>query len=276
MSNERGETVRIAVGQMHCVPRDVPANLLRIERIVRGAADDMARLVVIPETATTGYFMGDQLASLAEPEDGPTVHALAALAAATRVYLAVGMAVIADNRVYDAQLLLGPDGRLLATYRKTHLFAAEREWYAAGDAPLVVETEIGRIGMSICYDLVFPEYMRRLVDMGAEIVLNSTNWITDAWQRDVWGWSGPVVQALAATRALENGVWLAMSDCVGPEGSFDSLGHSCIAAPSGRIVASLAHGQGFVAANIVRSGVDLDRWRSIATYRQDRRPELYT
>ena len=276
MKGSGGETTRVAVGQMHCALGDVPANLVRIERIVRGAAETGAKLIVMPETATTGYFMGDRLEALAEPEDGPTARTLAALAAECGLHLAVGMAMRDNGRTYDAQLLFGPDGRLLANYRKAHLFAAERHWYAAGDAPVVVETGVGRIGMSVCYDLVFPEYIRRLVDLGAELVINSTNWITDSWQWETWGWSGPVVQALAATRALENGVWLAMADCVGPEEGFDSLGHSCIAAPSGRVIASLAHGQGFVAADVLRSGPDLDRWRGIATYLQDRRPELYS
>jgi predicted amidohydrolase len=122
---------------------------------------------------------------------------------------------------------------------------------------------------------MFPGYIRRLVDLGAELVINSTNWITDRWQRDVWGWSGSVVQGLAATRALENGVWLAMADCVGRENDFDSLGHSCIAAPSGRLIASLAEGEGVAVGDIALASPDLDRWRSIATYRQDRRDELY-
>ena len=270
-----GLTTRIAVGQMHCVPGDVPANLLRIERIVRMAAEEGAELVIMPETATTGYFMGDRLRALAEPPDGTTGCRLAALAADCAVHLAVGVAIRDGGNIYDAQLLFGPDGGLLATYRKAHLFAAEREWYSAGDAPTVVETAIGKLGMTICYDLIFPEYIRRLVDLGAGLIINSTNWIADTWQRETWGWSGPVVQGLAATRALENGVWLAMANCIGPEGGFDSLGHSCIAAPSGQVVASLAHGEGFVAADALRSGEDLERWHSIATYLQDRRPELY-
>jgi predicted amidohydrolase len=66
-----------------------------------------------------------------------------------------------------------------------------------------------------------------------------------------------------------------MANCIGPEGGFHSLGHSCIAAPSGQVVASLAHGEGFVSADALRSGKDLERWHSIATYLQDRRPELY-
>lgn len=266
---------RIAVGQMNPQPGRVEENLAQIAAIVRGAAAAGAQLAVLPETATTGYFINDRLAELAEPEDGPAAQRLGRLAAECGLHLAIGMAVTGRDGFHDAMLLFGPDGTRLATYRKAHLFSAERDFYAPGNSPTVVETAIGRIGLTVCYDLIFPDYVRTLVALGADIVINSTNWISDAWQRETWGWTGPVVQALAGTRALENGVWLAMADCVGPEADFLSLGHSCIAAPSGRILASVGQGQGFATADIFHEGADLERWRAIATYRQDRRPELY-
>ena len=269
------ESARLAVAQMHCVPGDVDANLAIIERLVRLAAADGANLVVVPETATTGYFISDRLAELAEPENGPTAKRLGALAHECSIHIACGMAIADGGKHYDAQLLFAPDGARLATYKKAHLFSAEREWYTAGNEPLVVETAIGRIGMTVCYDLLFPEYVRRLVDLGADIIINSTNWITNDFQRDVWGWSGPTVQSLAAVRALENGVWLAMASCVGPEWEFDSIGHSCVVAPSGKVLASAGSGQGIAAADAVFESENLDRWKEIATYLADRRPELY-
>lgn len=267
--------VKVAVAQMHCVPGDVAANLATIESLVGLAARDGARLVVVPETATTGYFISDRLDKLAEPDDGPSAQRLAEIARSAKVHLAVGMAISDAGKYYDAQLLFGPDGARLATYRKAHLFSAERESFAAGNTPTVVETAIGRIGMTICYDLIFPEYTRRLVDLGADLIINSTNWITDAFQRDTWGWGGSTVQALAKTRALENGVWLAMANCIGPEWKFESIGHSCVVAPSGKIVASAGEGQGVAIAEAVFQSEALDRWKSIATYLGDRRPELY-
>lgn len=228
----RSSPIRVAVVQLHPVPDDVAGNVARISALVRAAAADGAQLAIVPETATTGYFIADRLDRLAEPEDGPTATALGALAGDCGIHLAAGMAIAADGAHYDAQLLFGTDGRRLATYRKVHLFAAERQWYGAGDRPMVVETPIGRIGLSVCYDFIFPDFIRRLAEMGADIVINSTNWIADGFQRETWGWSGPMVEALARTRALENGVWLAMANCIGPEAGFDSLGHSCVVAPS--------------------------------------------
>ena len=143
----------------------------------------------------------------------------------------------------------------------------------------MVETVLGKIGMTVCYDFIFADYVRRLADLGADLIVNSTNWISDAYQRETWGWSGPVIQGLAATRALENGTFVAMANRVGDEElapglSFTSLGHSCIAAPSGKILAALAEGEGLAVARIDIAQEDLDRWRAIATYREDRRPEL--
>lgn len=267
--------VRTAVVQMHPIPGDVTGNVARISTMVRAAAADGARLIVAPETATTGYFIADRLDRLAEPEDGPTATALAHLARDCEVHLAVGMAIVADGAHFDAQLLFGPDGRQLATYRKVHLFAAERQWYGAGDTPVVVDTAIGRVGMSICYDFIFPEFIRSLVARGADIVINSTNWISDAFQRDTWGWTGSAVESLARTRALENGVWLAMANCIGPEAGFDSLGSSCVVAPSGKVMASAGSGEGFAIADVLYQSPELDRWRAIATYRADRRAEIY-
>lgn len=266
---------RIAVGQLNPQTGDVAGNLARIEAIVRGAADAGAALVVLPETATTGYFISDRLGELAEDEDGPTSRRLGAMAHDCGVHLAVGMPVVADGAFFDAQLLFAPDGQRLATYHKVHLFSLERSFYTPGNAPLVVETALGRIGLTVCYDLIFSDYVRRLTELGADLIVNSTNWISNAWQREVWGWSGPVVQSLAGTRALENGVWLAMADCIGQEADYVSLGHSCIVAPSGRILASVGEGHGFAVADMFHDGQDLADWRALASYRADRRPELY-
>lgn len=266
---------RVGVVQMDCALGEILPNLRTIERCATMARDLGAELVVFPECATTGYFITDRLADLAEPPDGPSLQKLAEIARTNRIHLAAGVVIADGGRFFDSQALFAPSGERLALYHKAHLFAAERDSYAAGDRPTVVETSLGKIGLTVCYDLVFPEYIRRLVELGAELIVNSTNWISDPYQRDVWGWSGQTTQALAATRALENVAFVAMADRVGHEMGFDSLGHSCIAGPSGRILASVPQGEGLAVADLALPKEDLDRWRAIATYRADRRPELY-
>ena len=267
--------MRIAVVQMDCLLGEVTANLEKIDRLAEAAAGLGADLAVFPECATTGYFIADRLPTLAEPPDGASMARLAATARHHRLHLAVGLVLGEGGRYYDAQALFSPAGEPLGLYRKAHLFAAERQWYTAGDGPLVVPTALGRVGMTICYDLIFPDYVRRLVELGADLIINSTDWIADEYQRSVWGWSGKTTQGLAATRALENVTFVAMANRVGREGGFTSLGWSCVASPSGHVLAGLEEGEGIAAATVTLDSPDLARWRAIASYRSDRRPEIY-
>lgn len=266
---------KIAVVQMDCVLGEVAPNLEKIGRFARTAAELGAELAVFPECATTGYFVADKLAALAEPVDGPTAQALADIARESGLCLAVGVVTAEEGAHFDSQLLFSREGALLGAYRKVHLFSAEKDCYRPGHAPLVVETPLGRVGMTVCYDLIFAEYVRRLIELGADLVINSTNWITDSYHREVWGWSGPTTQSLAVTRALENVTVVAMANRVGHEMDFDSLGHSCIIAPSGKILASVPEGEGLAVADVRFAPEDIAKWRGLATYRQDRRPEVY-
>ncbi|MBM3505663.1 MAG: hypothetical protein FJX65_17585 [Alphaproteobacteria bacterium] len=75
---------------------------------------------------------------------------------------------------------------------------------SGGDRPVVVDTTLGKLGITICYDLIFPEYIQRLVELGANVVINSTNWINDSYQRDTWAWGGERTTGLVAMRASEN------------------------------------------------------------------------
>jgi 5-aminopentanamidase len=271
----------IAVVQMDCAVGETEPNLNKIRHFAGLSVGLGADLVIFPECATTGYFIGGAISQLAGPPDGPASKALADIARQSRVHLACGLYTRENGAYYNAQQLFAPDGRNLATYRKAHLFAAERNFYRAGDAPIVIETSIGKLGMTICYDLIFPEYVRRLIELGADVVINSTNWINDVYQRDVWGWGPERVQGLASTRALENVAFLAMScrtghEVAAPGLEFDSFGPSCVASPSGKILARVQEGEGMALARVDIAAEDLERWRGIATYRKDRRPELYS
>lgn len=267
--------VKIAVVQLDCVIGDIEANLNKIERFVASAAMDNVNFVVVPELGTTGYFVGDRLNELAEPIPGPTTARLGAIARKYNTYLVSGMIERAeDGRLYNASVMLSPKGELAGSYRKCHLFAAEKAFFAMGDRAAVFDTEFGRVALTICYDLVFPEYIRSLVLQGAQLILNSTDWITDAWQTSK-GWGGDVVSHLAATRALENTVHVAMADRVGVEEGWESLGHSCICAPSGGFLARIEKGEGIAMATAELDSPEWEKWRSIATYLPDRRVDFY-
>jgi predicted amidohydrolase len=263
----------IALVQMDCSPGDTEANLSRIAARTAEASERGAQLVLFPECATTGYFVTDRIASLAEPVPGPTSERLARLARSTGVHLLVGMIEQAEGRYYDDAVLFTPEGDH-HVYRKTHLFGPERTVFTSGDELVVVDTVLGRLGLTVCYDLMFPEFIRSLVLRGAQVVLNATDWITDAWQSTM-GWGDDTVSSLVRIRALENGVHVAMADRAGVEAGWHSLGGSTVAAPTGRVLATLGADEGIAMATIDPASADFARWSEVATYIRDRRPELY-
>ena len=265
---------KLAVVQMDCVLGDVDANLEHIDCLVCAAAAQGARVAVLPELATTGYFVGDRLGALAESIPGPTTDELGRIAQPHRCYVMAGMIEQGKDCFYNSAVLLAPDGSLHGAYRKLHLFSAEREAFTPGIEPALFDIDGARVALTICYDLIFPEYIRRLVLEGAQVILNSTDWITNDWQRGL-GWSGGVVSGLVATRALENTVHVAMADRVGVEESWKSLGHSCIAAPSGGFLTKIEDGEGIAVAALELDHPDWEQWRTIATYLDDRRTDLY-
>ena len=270
-----GKPFGTAVVQMQPKSGDVQSNLESIEAFSEGAANRGATLMIVPELATTGYLLDERIEELAETIPGDTSSRLCDIARENSVYLVCGMIERDGGNFFNSAVLCGPEGELLARYRKLHLFSTEKAWYSLGSEICVVETQIGNIGLTVCYDLIFPEYIRSLTLAGAELIVNCTNWVTNDYQTNEWGWSGEQVQSLVRTRALENGVYVAMADCTDVDGDWRSLGHSCIAGPSGRLLASLGEESGVATATIDLDPEYLSGWRSIATYLPDRRPELY-
>jgi 5-aminopentanamidase len=264
-------TFRVAVAQMDCTLGETEPNVRKIERMASGAD-----LVIFPECATSGYFVGDRAQAVAETVPGPTTERLSALARRNNAYLMVGMVERDKDRLFDSAVLISPSKGVLACYRKVHLFAGEKALFTPGSEPMVVDTDLGRVGLTICYDLMFPEYIRSLVLDGAQVIVNCTDWITDDWQTGTMGWSGETTSALASVRALENGVYVAMANRVGTELGWKSLGYSCVAAPTGSFLVRMGGDEeGVEIADVRLDTPDLARWKSIATYLADRRPEIY-
>ena len=255
--------MRAAVVQLSC-GSDVEHNLGRAFEWVRAAAADGATLVATPENTT---YLGphDRKVGLAEPVDGPTHRRFAALAAELGITLVVGSVVerAADpQRTYNTSLVFGPDGALLATYRKLHLFDVdltgvggprftESARTVPGDAVVACDTPAGRLGLSVCYDLRFPELYRRLRDDGARI-LTVPAAFTVPTGRAHW-------HVLLRARAIENQCWLLAPAQWGThddEGLRESYGHALVVDPWGRVAAELAEGEGYALAEIDLGQVD--------------------
>jgi nitrilase len=237
---------------------DVAANLASAGRLIERAAQAGARLVALPENfALLGRREQDKLA-VAEPDGaGPIQDFLAATAQRHGIHLVGGTIPLrgADpQRVRAACLLHGPDGRRLARYDKIHLFdvdvgeSGERYRESAsiepGDAAVTVDTELGCIGLAVCYDLRFPELFRALLAKGAEILVLPSAF-TDTTGAAHW-------HLLCRARAVENLCYLLAP---GQGGLHDNgrrtYGHSLIAGPWGEVLAECTEsGEGVACADI--------------------------
>jgi predicted amidohydrolase len=235
---------------------DVERNLRVTEALVRQAAAAGAVLVCTPE-ATTYLGPHDRKIQLAEPVDGPTHARLGALAAELGITLLIGSVAErhpSGQTAWNTSLVFGPDGALQATYRKVHLFDVdlrdtggvrfhESDTTARGEELAVVDTPVGRLGLSICYDLRFPELYRALVDRGAEL-LAVPSAFTLMTGKDHW-------HALLRARAIETQSWVlapAQWGAHDDKGLRRSYGHSCIIDPWGTVVAECGDGEGFCIA----------------------------
>jgi deaminated glutathione amidase len=247
--------------QLRCTT-DTEKNLATAESQIRRAASFGAKLVATPENTS---YLGPKFhkVSQAEPLDGAIGTRLAKLADELGIHLLVGglaeQRIASDGtvdpkRCFNTSVLYGPSGDTLATYRKIHLFdvdvpggltISESDSIAPGADVVVAETPLGRIGMSICYDLRFPELYRKLVDDGAEIIAVPSAF-TMTTGKDHW-------HVLLRARAIETQCWLLAPAQWGrhdDQGKRHSYGHSLIIDPWGAVVADKGDGVGLCLAEI--------------------------
>ncbi|HYJ14623.1 MAG TPA: carbon-nitrogen hydrolase family protein [Candidatus Limnocylindria bacterium] len=241
---------------------DKAANLAEAEHWLREAVHQGARLAVLPEVFIwRGSKKFERV--FAEPIPGPTSDKLAGLARELKIHL-VGGSILeeipANPKAYNTSLLFDPSGSLIAAYRKIHLFDVdlangaslrESETRAHGGDVVVAQTELGALGLSVCYDLRFPELYRRLADRGAQLIF-APSAFTAFTGRAHW-------ETLVRARAIENQAYVIAADQFGKSAkSFECHGHSMIVDPWGTILAELADGPGVVMAEI-----DLDRLANV-------------
>lgn len=241
--------------QMTSTP-DKGANLDQAERLIREAAGRGAELVVLPEVFN---WRGPRGLEIEHVEDvpGPTSQRMAALARELRIHLqagSIGERIEGERRCFNTALLFSPGGDLIARYRKIHLFdveipgqvsARESESRKAGDGAVTAATALGTIGLSVCYDLRFPELYRRLVDAGAELVCIPSAFTFPTGSAH-W-------ETLIRARAIENQVYVIAPDQYGvsPNGYRD-YGNSMIVDPWGTVLARAREGEGVIVAPIDR------------------------
>lgn len=234
--------MRTGILQFSPIRGDKESNFRRIRKLCGSTQLD---LLVLPELATTGYLFGSkqELAPLAEvfPE-GQTSRFLTELAGTIGGHVVCGAAEKEDGIIYNSAVLFGPGG-YRGTYRKVHLFDAEKEVFEPGNLGFpVFDLGEAKIGMMVCFDWIFPESARSLALAGAEIICHPANLVL------------PYCPAAALTRALENHVYYLLSDRIGSEQSQGEelrfIGQSRIVNTKGKILASLGEEEALITAEI--------------------------
>ena len=230
---------------------DRAVNIARAQALVRRAADAGARLVVLPEKWP--YIHGRRTAEGAEPLDGPSVAAASAWARDLDVAIVAGSIIerTEAGRLHNTSLLLAPGGAVVGVYRKIHMFdvnvngRAYRESAATSPGSEIVAADVlgRRVGMSVCYDLRFPELYRRLALDGAEILVVPAAF-TDVTGRAHW-------ETLLRARAIENQAFVIAAGQAGrhADGTV-SHGHSMVVDPWGTVLTEIFDGEGVVVATL--------------------------
>ncbi|MEN8263311.1 MAG: nitrilase-related carbon-nitrogen hydrolase [Nitrospirota bacterium] len=244
-------------------------NFKKVVSAVRGAELD---LVVLPEFFATGYqfVSSEEVAALAEPVPaGPTTDILSELSREKGIYIAAGLPEKAGDKYYNSAVLTGPEG-FIGVYRKTHLFFEEMQYFTPGDTGFKVwNTDIGRIGIMICFDWFYPESMRSLALLGVEVVAHPSNLVL------------PFCPDAMPVRCLENMVFAVTANRIGTESrkqdqSLTFIGKSEIVSPKGEILIRAPEDREVLMVNEIDPMLARDK--SLNPYNSifnDRRPDKY-
>ena len=247
--------VRVGLVQLDCsTSESVAQRILRTLTLLERTASS-CDVMVLPELWHVGAFDIDMAREHAQPLDCRLVDSLATVARAHGIWLHGGSFAerTDDGDVFNTSILFAPNGELVATYRKIHLFGfdgGETVLMSGGDELVVVDTPLGPTGLATCYDLRFPEMFRALTEGGATAVLMSSGW--PATRIEHW-------DVLTRARAIENQCWFIACNEVGEQHGLPMGGHSVVVDPRGAVIAQAGADPEVVLAEI--DPEEPARWR---------------
>ena len=265
------DKIRLALAQISSKREDKTANLQTIEELTLKAKEREADLVIFPELSLTGYVVLDQVYELAETIPGPTTAKIEALAKKTGMHIIFGMPELSEKTqatVFNTAVLVGPQG-LIGKYRKmylpTHSVFEEKRYFRPGYEPAAFQTDLGNIGLCICYDVFFPEVLRLTRLKGAQLIVCIS--ASPAVRRGYF-------EILTSARALENTAFLAYVNLAGVEDGLQFWGGSRLVSPTGDVVAKAKYDEeDFVICEVDYK--DLATAETFIPTLRDLRPELF-
>lgn len=260
-----------ALSQISCQRGNKQANVRKIEEYTAKAKKQGADLVIFPELSLTGYTIRDELFELAEKIPGPSTSAIEKIAKKHKVYIVFGMPELSGKTqatIYNSAVLVGPEG-YVGKYRKMHLpthsVFEEKRYFRPGYHAGTFDTNIGKIGLIICYDIFFPEVCRLTRLEGAQIIVCIS--ASPAVRKSFF-------ETLTVARAIENATFLAYVNLVGIEDGLQFWGGSRLIAPNGKIIVRARYDE----EDLVVGEVDYADIKPVETFvptLKDLRPELF-
>jgi predicted amidohydrolase len=265
------EKIRLALAQISSKRENKKENLRKIEEFTIRAKEQAADLVIFPELSLTGYVVRDQIYELAETIPGPSTKRIEDMAKKTGMHIIFGMPELSEKTkatIFNTAVFVRPKG-VIGKYRKmylpTHSVFEEKRYFRPGYQTTAFDTELGNIGLCICYDLFFPEVCRLTRLKGAELIVSIS--ASPAIRRSYF-------EILTSARALENTTFLAYVNLVGVEDGLQFWGGSRLVSPTGDVLAKAKNDE----EDLVICEVDYSDIRAVETFiptLRDLRPELF-
>jgi len=265
--------ITVALGQMSCRAGDKEHNIETIERMVKRAKKRKADLIAFPELALTGYVVRDRAYELAEAiPNGPSIGRIKELAKKHNIHIITGIierSPRAGAVLHNTAVLISPQGyvgKYQKMYLPTHSVFEEKRYFRPGYQTPVFETQIGRLGMIICYDVYFPEVSRLLSVKGAKLIVCIS--ASPSVRRGFF-------ETLTAARAIENTVFLAFVNLAGIQDGLQFWGGSRLLAPSGSVITQAKYDED----DLITSKVDfsdITRVQAWVPTLRDLRPEIFS
>lgn len=268
--------MKIALIQQKTI-KDIESNITKGITAVQEAANNGANIICFAELAFTPFYpqkpAGKNNLDLAETIPGPTTNIFTQLAKELGVVIILNLYEKENDNTYDSSPVIDTDGTILGVTRMIHITDYncfhEKGYYTPGNngAP-VYTTKFGKIGIAICYDRHYPEYMRALAIKGAEIIFVPQAGSIGEWPEGLY-------EAELRVAAYQNGYFTALCNRVGKEECLTFAGESFVCDPSGNVIAKANTGT----EEILYCDIDLEKVRASHAkklFLKDRRPELYT
>ncbi|MFW6122049.1 MAG: carbon-nitrogen hydrolase family protein [Petrotogales bacterium] len=265
------ERIKIALAQISCKQGDKKENLNRIKEKIEKSKEYNTDLVIFPELSLTGYLLRDRVYKLAETIPGKSTIFLEKLARKTGTHLVFGMPEISGKTtatIYNTAILIGPEG-ILGKYRKmylpSHSVFEEKRYFRPGYQPATFKTELGRIGLIICYDIFFPELCRLNRLKGSRLIICIS--ASPVSRKEFF-------EILTKARAIENNSFVAYVNLVGLENGLQFGGGSRIIGPSGKVLVKAEYDEeGVVVGEI--NYKDIKPIETFVPLLKDIRPEIF-